>query len=81
VYSDSSLNNAVSRYGARIRAVLQKKSGFPRKQIQAYVNYAQGDETFGDLYGYEPWRQRKLKALKKQYDPSGDFSWYQPIPL
>jgi hypothetical protein len=62
-----------------LRKILQRESGFDK--LQAYVNYAQGDEKWQDLYGWEEWRQKKLKALKRKYDPTGDFSWYQPIPL
>jgi FAD/FMN-containing dehydrogenase len=45
----------------------------------SYVNYAHGDEKLESLYGYEPWRLEKLRALKKEYDPKGKFSFYAPI--
>lgn len=44
-----------------------------------YVNYAQGDESVESMYGYEPWRLTRLRALKAEYDPMGRFSYYNPI--
>ncbi|GME25721.1 FAD linked oxidase [Neofusicoccum parvum] len=52
-------------------------------QLQQYVNYGNTTATVRDpveaLYGYEPWRLEKLRALKMKYDPDGMFSWYQPF--
>ncbi len=42
-------------------------------------NYAHGDESLEEIYGYEPWRQQKLQDLKKAYDPLGRFNFYAPI--
>ena len=50
--------------------------GYP---LNAYVNYASSDETPEQIYGYEPWRLQRLRALKKQYDPLGKFNFYNPI--
>ncbi|KAL3484002.1 hypothetical protein BJX62DRAFT_230567 [Aspergillus germanicus] len=33
------------------------------------------------VYGYEPWRMQRLKALKLKHDPLGRFSYYNPIPI
>ncbi len=40
---------------------------------------AYGDEGTKSWFGYENWRQDRLKALKKKYDPKGRFSFYAPI--
>jgi hypothetical protein len=38
-----------------------------------------GNEGPESWYGYESWRQEKLKALKQKYDSKGKFSFYAPI--
>ncbi|KAJ4287028.1 hypothetical protein N0V88_007792 [Collariella sp. IMI 366227] len=50
--------------------------GVPRR---SYVNYAHGDESLEALYGYESWRQKKLRALKQKYDPENRFRFFNPI--
>ena len=45
------------------------------------MNYASSNETLEELYGYEPWRLAKLRALKQKYDPHGKFDFYAPISL
>ena len=49
-------------------------------EFHAYVNYAHGGETLQETYGYEDWRQEKLRQLKSPYDPKGRFGFYAPIP-
>lgn len=51
----------------------------PGRQLTTYVNYAFGDEPAQQMYGYEPWRLKKLRALKKEYDPHNRFGYYNPI--
>jgi hypothetical protein len=63
-------------YGRKIREVLFAGSGLRR--LSAYVNYAYGDETLEQIYG-EGWRIDRLRKLKKEYDPYGRFSFYNPI--
>lgn len=53
--------------------------GSGSKQLRAYVNYAFGDESLPEMYGYEPWRMQKLRELKRKYDPKGRFNFYAPI--
>ncbi|KAK7982101.1 FAD-linked oxidoreductase alt4 [Apiospora saccharicola] len=64
--------------------------GWKRRFIQAsgygelhqYVNYGNTTSTMKDppeaIYG-EPWRLEKLRDLKKRYDPTNVFRWYQPL--
>ena len=60
-----------------MRKLLLDGSGSSR--LRAYVNYASGDETLQEIYGHEPWRLKRLRALKKKYDPRGQFNFYAPI--
>lgn len=66
-----------AQLGNQLRQILRKGSG--REELHAYVNYAYGDETPQQWYGSEEWRQDRLQALKKKYDPEGKFSFYAPI--
>ncbi|KAF7195617.1 FAD-linked oxidoreductase alt4 [Pseudocercospora fuligena] len=56
-------------------------SGYGR--LQQYVNYGNTTCTTEDppeaMYGYEPWRLEKLRALKRRYDPDNVFCHYQPF--
>lgn len=78
-YEDASLDEPSIELGEEIRRLLLNGSG--QSELHAYVNYALGTETFGELYGHEEWRQERLGALKQKYDPKGVFSYYHPIPL
>lgn len=78
-YEDPSLDEAAIALGEEIRQLFLDGSG--QSEVHAYVNYALGTEDFGELYGHEEWRQKRLLALKKKYDPKGAFSYYHPIPL
>ena len=53
--------------------------GTGSQELHTYVNYAYGNEGPEAWYGPESWRQKKLKALKKKYDPKEKFSFYAPI--
>ncbi|KAK2598063.1 hypothetical protein QQS21_005774 [Conoideocrella luteorostrata] len=63
--------------GNQLREILHQASGVP--DVRAYVNYAYGNEGPKGWYGSDKWRQDRLAALKKKYDPSGKFSFYAPI--
>ncbi|KAI3324621.1 FAD binding domain protein [Xylariaceae sp. AK1471] len=71
------LDKTAADLGESLRQILYKGSG--QKELHTYVNYAFGDETEKNRYGYEQWRQARLKTLKQKYDPLGKFSFYAPI--
>ncbi|KAI5924944.1 FAD binding domain protein [Camillea tinctor] len=63
--------------GNELRRILHEATG--RAEMHTYVNYAFGDETTKNWYGYEDWRQERLLELKNKYDPERKFSFYAPI--
>ncbi|KAK6812569.1 hypothetical protein RU639_011736 [Aspergillus parasiticus] len=71
------LDEKAAQLGNELRQVLHKASGRP--EVRAYVNYAYGDETPQQWYGSEKWRQDRLQALKRKYDPTGKFSFFAPV--
>ncbi|KFZ13420.1 hypothetical protein V501_03715 [Pseudogymnoascus sp. VKM F-4519 (FW-2642)] len=76
IYFDSSLNDQAVQAGQELRKIaLEGKSG----PLNAYVNYAHGDESEEDWYGHEKWRIQRLKSLKKKYDPDNKLVYYAPI--
>lgn len=75
--SGSALDDLAAKYGNQIRTLLYQ--GSSRSELHTYVNYAYGDESTKQWYGYEEWRQTKLRSLKEKYDPAGRFSFYAPI--
>ncbi len=72
----AALDAQAQQFGNQLRQALHRGSG--RTQMHTYVNYAYGDETPLAWYGADQWRQDRLKALKKKYDPKGKFSFYAP---
>jgi len=72
----AALDAQAAQFGNSLRQALHRGSG--RTQMHTYVNYAYGDETPKAWYGADLWRQDRLKALKKKYDPKGKFSFYAP---
>lgn len=74
---DSSIDAAAVKHGQHFRELLLQGSG--REELHAYVNYAHGDESLGDIYGSEFWRLEKLRKIKRIYDPGEKFSFYAPI--
>ncbi|KAL7625748.1 hypothetical protein AAE478_004971 [Parahypoxylon ruwenzoriense] len=71
------LDKKAAKLGEDLRQILHEGSG--RSELHTYVNYAFGAETKQNWYGYEQWRQERLVALKKKYDPHGKFNFYAPI--
>ncbi|KAI5837100.1 hypothetical protein DFP73DRAFT_569399 [Morchella snyderi] len=78
-YQDDTLDTAADAWINESMAILHADSGFDRPAV--YMNYAKGTEGFGAIYGYERWRQAKLRDLKKKWDPGCMFSGYNPIPI
>lgn len=74
---DPAFDRQVADLGGEMRQILYEASG--RDELRAYVNYAFGDETKENMYGYEQSRQDRLLALKNKYDPERRFSFYAPI--
>ncbi|KIM94075.1 hypothetical protein OIDMADRAFT_136488 [Oidiodendron maius Zn] len=75
---NSSLDSHATAFGENLREALHNASG--SAEMHAYVNYAHGEETLQELYGYEAWRLARLETLKTKYDPEGHFDFYSPIP-
>jgi hypothetical protein len=73
---NESLDAIAWNISTKIRDALLEGTG---KKLEAYVNYARGDESVEAVYGYEPWRLEKLRKLKKEYDPHGRFNFFAPI--
>ncbi|KAI1128159.1 putative FAD-dependent oxygenase [Nemania abortiva] len=71
------LNDEAALIGSQLRDILHLSSG--NKDLHVYVNYAYGNEEPENWYGYEQWRQQRLRDLKQKYDPHGRFSFYGPI--
>lgn len=63
-------------HGKKMRDAVVHGSG---GKLHAYVNYAHGDEGLQAMYGYEEWRVKRLRELKKAWDPLNRFGWYAPI--
>lgn len=68
---------AANRYGRKARELFLE--GARPMRFHAYSNYANGDETLEQLYGYESWRLEKLRRLKRKWDPNGSFRFFNPI--
>ncbi|KAB5577893.1 hypothetical protein GE09DRAFT_1021750 [Coniochaeta sp. 2T2.1] len=73
----SELDKKAQDLGDSLRNILFKASG--ETDMRVYVNYAYGDESPNNWYGADAWRQQKLSALKKKYDPKGAFSFFGPV--
>ena len=73
---DQKLDVEAIHYGKQMRDVIAMASG---QKLNAYVNYAVGNESLEEMYGHERWRLEKLRRLKREYDPKGRFGFYNPI--
>ncbi|KAF7550906.1 hypothetical protein G7Z17_g5399 [Cylindrodendrum hubeiense] len=71
------LDTKAAALGGKLRTIIHEASG--QAEMGVYVNYAFGDEKPKNWYGSAQWRQNRLKALKKKYDPKGKFSFFGPI--
>jgi hypothetical protein len=73
---NKALDELAVKAGEEMRAILvdgAKENG----GHYSYVNYAYGGETEEEMYGKE--NTKKLRKLKKIYDPDGRFGFYGPI--
>ncbi|KAI8945998.1 putative FAD-dependent oxygenase, partial [Xylaria longipes] len=77
VPSGQEIAKKATDFGKSLRQILFEGTG--RSELHSYVNYAFGDETPQNWYGYEQQRQQRLLALKNEYDPHHKFSFYAPI--
>ncbi|KAG9495357.1 hypothetical protein J7337_013599 [Fusarium musae] len=75
---NATLEELAQAHGEQLREYLLEASGDP-EHLRAYVNYAHGFESLEEMYGHEPWRIEKLKALKKKWDPENRMRFYAPI--
>ncbi|KAM0342572.1 hypothetical protein ACHAPU_009425 [Fusarium lateritium] len=75
---NATLDGLAQEHGENLRRHLLEASEDP-EHLRAYVNYAHGVESLESMYGYEPWRLEKLRALKKKWDPENRMRFYAPI--
>ena len=75
---DPALYSAAEELGKKMRAYLQEGSDDPT-HLRAYVNYAHGDESLEEVYGWDEWRLKKLRELKALWDPENRMRFYVPI--
>ncbi|KAK5662338.1 hypothetical protein OQA88_8245 [Cercophora sp. LCS_1] len=71
-----SLDAYAAQVGNNLREILRQGSG--RQDLHTYVNYAYGNESPQQWYGFESWRQQRLLTLKNKYDPFRRFNLYAP---
>ncbi|KAI0125392.1 FAD-dependent oxygenase [Xylariales sp. AK1849] len=74
---NSTLDSKATAFGDSFRQALHEADG--NAELHAYVNYAHGDETLQEMYGYDAWRVARLRSLKEKYDPKTQFGFYAPI--
>lgn len=79
VYPPSkALDVIAADFANQLRAVWRAGDA-PGRELTAYLNYANGDESTEAIYGYESWRLERLRGLKRKYDPQNRFRFYNPI--
>lgn len=71
-----SLDAHAAQVGNNLREILRRGSG--RNNLHTYVNYAYGNESPQQWYGFESWRQQRLTQLKNKWDPYRRFNFYAP---
>ncbi|KAK6064225.1 6-hydroxy-D-nicotine oxidase 1 [Seiridium cupressi] len=75
---NATMDPIAEAFGQKLRRYLLERSDNP-SHLRAYVNYAHGDESLPEVYGWEDWRLEKLKKLKSQWDPHKRMRYYVPI--
>jgi hypothetical protein len=76
---NSTLDAIASKAGHEMRHILHKADINMREGIHAYVNYAHGDESLEEIYGFERWRLEKLRKLKREWVSQNKFGYYAGI--
>lgn len=76
-HPDSKFDDFAIKWASQTRDIWNK--GQPTRKLTTYTNYGFGDESLESQYGYEPWRLAKLRTLKKKFDPSNKFGYYNGI--
>ncbi|RSM02372.1 hypothetical protein CEP52_008030 [Fusarium oligoseptatum] len=77
LYSSPKNDKIATKIGTKVRGLLHKGTG--EKDMSVYIGYARGTETAQQVYGNDGVRLRKLKGLKRKYDPHGRFGFYARI--
>ncbi|RYP52809.1 hypothetical protein DL768_002058 [Monosporascus sp. mg162] len=75
---NATIDPLAQAFGQKLRNYLLEGSDDPSR-LRAYVNYAHGDESVQEVYGWENWRLEKLRRLKAQWDPENRMRYYVPI--
>jgi hypothetical protein len=75
IYFDPALNDQAETAGQELRETALE---YKNRPLNAYVNYAHGDEIEEDWYGHESWSSHRLTRVKK-YDPNNRLVYYAPI--
>ncbi|KUJ13259.1 FAD-binding domain-containing protein [Mollisia scopiformis] len=75
---NSAIDHIAHEFGKRLQKYLLEGSEDPA-HLRAYVNYANGNESLQEVYGWEAWRLEKLRKLKAQWDPENKMRYYVPI--
>lgn len=79
VYPPSKASDIIAAdFSNKLRAIWHAGDK-PGRELTAYLNYANGDESTEAIYGYESWRLERLWGLKNKYDPQNRFRFYNPI--
>ncbi|RTE83072.1 hypothetical protein BHE90_002404 [Fusarium euwallaceae] len=77
LYSSPKNDKIATKIGTKVRGLLHK--GTSEKDMSVYIGYARGTETARQVYGNDGVRLRKLKGLKRKYDPHARFGFYARI--
>ncbi|RYP57382.1 hypothetical protein DL769_009519 [Monosporascus sp. CRB-8-3] len=72
---DATRGPALNKFGREARDLLQRGNG--QRELGVYVHFAHGDEAPAAFYSSA--KLSALEKLKDVYDPSGLFSWYNPV--
>jgi len=75
---NSAIDPIAQEFGKKLRKYLLDGSEDPT-HLRAYVNYADGEESLEEVYGWEGWRLEKLRKLKAKWDPKNKMRYYVPI--